>query len=503
MSGLYLETAATSIAAQFEYNDKDVLKGVSEFIREMRLGLAEERPTMCQIPTYLTHVASGSEKGLALAVDLGGTNLRVCSVDLHGDTTYTAHHSRIAVPREIMLASHASTLFSFIAIQIKAFFLTYHPRFLEDENTSILRLGFTFSFPVHQKSINSGTLLRWTKGFEIADAVGKDVCQLLQFEIDALGLPIQVTALVNDAAGTIMARAYSLPLSSTRTSIGAIFGTGTNGVYLEKVANIKKPLYGKYDKSTGEMFISIEWGSFDNNLAVLPVTPFDILLDKESINPGNQMFEKRVSGMFLGELLRLSLLSLNADPNIILFSGCNDQLEKNVPPTEDKENLVLLSKWSVDSSILSIAEKDKSEFMEPFRKAISETFKLPGARVSLADAKAVKIIAHAIGKRAARLSGMSTAAVMLQAGHFSTLPLDKGSEVVIKEEVVEMGENKSATVDIGVDGSVIEFYPGFESYMRETFRIIPEIGTAEINIKLGITKDGSSVGAAIIALLAG
>jgi hexokinase len=32
-------------------------------------------------------------------------------------------------------------------------------------------LGFTFSFPVRQSSIASGTLIKWTKGFSIEDAV--------------------------------------------------------------------------------------------------------------------------------------------------------------------------------------------------------------------------------------------------------------------------------------------------------------------------------------------
>ena len=32
-------------------------------------------------------------------------------------------------------------------------------------------LGFTFSFPVRQLSISSGTLIKWTKGFNIDDTV--------------------------------------------------------------------------------------------------------------------------------------------------------------------------------------------------------------------------------------------------------------------------------------------------------------------------------------------
>jgi hexokinase len=34
-------------------------------------------------------------------------------------------------------------------------------------------LGFTFSFPVRQTSVASGSLIRWTKGFSIENAVRK------------------------------------------------------------------------------------------------------------------------------------------------------------------------------------------------------------------------------------------------------------------------------------------------------------------------------------------
>lgn len=35
-------------------------------------------------------------------------------------------------------------------------------------------LGFTFSFPVKQISLSAGTLINWTKGFSIDDAVELD-----------------------------------------------------------------------------------------------------------------------------------------------------------------------------------------------------------------------------------------------------------------------------------------------------------------------------------------
>lgn len=159
-----------------------------------------------------------------------------------------------------MVAHESTELFGFIADQVERLLRTHYPDCVnESENVKIFSLGLTFSFPVYQNAINSGILLRWTKGFDIPSVVGQDVCKLLQHQIDIRKLPVKVTALVNDAAGTIMCRAYSLPADQTRTSIGAIFGTGTNGVYLEKLSKITKALDGRFDPSTGEMFISIEW----------------------------------------------------------------------------------------------------------------------------------------------------------------------------------------------------------------------------------------------------
>ena len=44
---------------------------------------------------------------------------------------------------------------------------------------SRLVVGFCFSFPVDQIAINSGSLIRWTKGFEITGGEDKDPVALL------------------------------------------------------------------------------------------------------------------------------------------------------------------------------------------------------------------------------------------------------------------------------------------------------------------------------------
>jgi len=506
--------------------------GTDKFADE---GLEKNATTMSQIPTYVTAVPNGTEKGLYLAVDLGGTNFRVCSIQLHGDTTFSLTQSKVAIPRELMQAKTAKELFAFLAKQIELFLKTHHeeqfqahirrrmtvstPEGFRDEH--IFRLGFTFSFPVHQIGINRGTLIRWTKGFDIADAVGQDVCELLQKEIDALKLPVKVAALVNDTVGTLMARSYTSP-GKTGTLLGAIFGTGTNGAYVEKLSKITKPMEGEYDSSTGEMVVNTEWGSFDNGLKVLPNTIYDQLLDKDSPNPGVQMFEKRISGMFLGEILRVVLLEVIKNKAIPFFRDDNSSHNDYHSTTTIDEKSPLFTQWAVDSSILSIAEADNSVGLRALRQEIEKNLGISAA--SLEDAQAVKEIAHAIGRRAARLAGVAIGAIVLQTGRLNSstaAPGPKSTAAIVQDiqslkisEAVSATANKLAdaaglavneddVVDIGVDGSLVEFYPGFEDMMREALRSMEGIGAAgERRIRIGIAKDGSGVGAALIALVA-
>jgi hexokinase len=59
-----------------------------------------------------------------------------------------------------------------------------------------------------------------------------------------------------------MARSYASP-SEDGSLIGAIFGTGTNGAYVEKIENIPKL---KHIKGLKSMVINMEWAAFDNKV---------------------------------------------------------------------------------------------------------------------------------------------------------------------------------------------------------------------------------------------
>lgn len=480
--------AAELVAEQFEVSNTDIQRCVNQFISELGQGLSEWRATMCQIPTYITRVANGTEKGFTMAVDLGGINLKICSVDLKGDSTYETQQTECIIPKNLTMASKAKDLFAFVAAEVKGFLEDHHPNRLRSSQK--LSLGFCFSFPVQQTSVNSGLLMHWVKGFDIPDAVDKDVCQLLQEELDEQKVPVKITAIVNDTLGTLMTRAYTLPVDRTRTCVGAIFSTGTNGAYLEQLSKIRKNI-GEHDRSTGEMFLNTEWGSFDQALSVLSNTEYDQEIAEYGADKNTQIFEKRMSGPFLGELLRMSVEKMYDDPKLGLFPNYK----------RGDKNLALRNRWSIEPSMLTVAEGSDTKALT---KKIEEVFGFPSWAITLQDARAVQMVARAIGRRAARLAGMAVGAVILQSGKL--LYNDPLVQPVVRSlEGRRMSEidRESRMVDVAVDGNVFEMYPRFEVYMRDALRAIDGIGIAgEKRIRIGLAKDGSSIGTAIIALLA-
>ncbi|KXH68866.1 hexokinase [Colletotrichum salicis] len=552
-SGLIAQ--AREIAHDFDFPPEDVRRATTHFLKQLNEGLQKNGTSMCQIPSFVTKLPNGSEKGVCLAIDLGGTNLRVCSVELHGDSTYSLTQSKAVIPRHLMAAPTYKDLFRFIAVQMKEFLEKHHPEDLttwsqllkeggaiteEIRQKHCKSLGFTFSFTFDQHAINKGMLLYWTKSFGIADAVGRDPCAMLQEALDEQHLPLLVTALANDTVGTLAARAYTSPGRSSNV-VGAIFGTGTNGAYMERISRITK-LHSRAEFSTSDsdamMALNTEWGGFDSKLEVLPCTRFDRDLDRDSVNPDDQHFEKRISGMYLGELLRRIIIDLSsAGQGLFEFRVLGDT--------------PLYAPDSIDSSLLSAVVKDSTSTLESARKEISRV--LGATDVSTDDAKAIRILSEAIGRRSARLSSVAIAGVALQSGVFTPKSVVKpvattskglGTNILkpfiygarslwnllaswlhvkVRFTVPAKGtssvfpglgdgdncqaeaddKDSNEIIDVGVDGSLIEHFPNFEENLREALREIPEIGVVgDKRIRIGMARDGSGIGAALIAWVA-
>ncbi|KAJ3802687.1 hypothetical protein GGU11DRAFT_764630 [Lentinula aff. detonsa] len=546
------------------------------FLEEINVGLGRYGEDMAMVPSFVTGVPDGSEIGTFLALDLGGTNLRVCEVVLNGDKTFRLRQQKYKVSDQLK-TGEATVLFDYLADSVDAFLTTHPPESPTSpisDVPDVLPLGLTFSFPVEQTALGSGTILTWTKGFSAKNAIGNDVVKLLQDAFDRKHMHVKCVALVNDTVGALLSRAYT----SGGCVLGAIFGTGTNGAYLEEVAKIPKLANNPAATKGGYMVVNTEWGAFNNKRTHLPSTPFDSALDRTSINPRFQAFEKFISGMYLGEITRHILLSLiDAAPRPMLFGGkatkvVNDQwgldtsvmseveeaweMRVTVGPTVAKdvdgagnineigaeprsfpgeigENLLwdgddhdILPRWDILSTpegLASLNPKVK-EKLERVRKVLVNRLEYADGDVELRDAAIVRWTCHLVARRAALLSGVAVAAILLQTGRATFIQDGQNGQTVpsTTEEPTSKkvnGANGTHAVNglskvtgtikdeleekigVGVDGSLIQFYPHFERTMRESLRSI--VGSdAESRVEIGLAKDGSGVGAALCALQA-
>lgn len=204
--------------------------------------------------------------------------------------------------------------------------------------------------------------------------------------------------------------------------------------------------------------INTEYGAFDNEHKVLPLTRFDDEIDRASPRPGQQTYEKMVAGLYLGGLLRLVLVELNEAGK--LFKG--------------QDTSRLRSPGSTDSEFLTTVEGDQSESMAEIRKIFQERL---GIDPALHERKVIQYVAELIGSRAARLYACGIAALC-------------------KKKNLD-------TCRVGVDGSAFSKYPFFRHRAAQALReILDWPKDAEDKIQLQFAEDGSGVGAALIAALA-
>ncbi|CCM01376.1 uncharacterized protein FIBRA_03426 [Fibroporia radiculosa] len=333
---------------------------VEAFKDTLETGLAKYGEVVPMIPTYVFGWPSGKETGNFLAIDLGGTNLRVCLVTLEGEGKFEITQSKYRLSEE-QKQEDGQRLFDFCAECLKAFVDTNIASGVITKDT-VLPLGFTFSYPCSQDRIDHGELIRWTKGFGAPNTEGHDVVAMFRKSLSKHNVPAEIVALTCDTTGTLIASHYVNP----KTRIACIFGTGCNAAYMERVGDIPKIANLNID-ADAEIAINCEWGAFDSFVHEnLPRTKYDAIIDEQSNKPGEQAFEvittlgddlskpdrldarlivpdlqKLISGRYLGEILRLIICELIDDG--VLFLGQNTY-KLEIP-------------YSFDTAFLSLMER--------------------------------------------------------------------------------------------------------------------------------------------------
>ncbi|XP_016146762.1 hexokinase-2 [Sinocyclocheilus grahami] len=416
---------------------------------EMNRGLAKKThatATVKMLPTFVRSTPDGTERGDFLALDLGGTNFRVLLVRVRsGKRRSVEMHNKIyTIPQDITQGT-GEELFDHI-VHCIADFLEYMGM-----KGASLPLGFTFSFPCHQTRLDQGILIKWTKGFKASGCEGEDVAALLKDAIHrSEEFDLDVVAVVNDTVGTMMTCGYEDP----QCEVGLIVGTGTNTCYMEEMSNVEL-----VDGDEGRMCVNMEWGAFGDRGELDDLcTEFDRAVDDQSTYPGKQRYEKMISGMYLGEIVRNVLLDFTAKG--LLFRG--------------KLSERLKTRGIFETKFLSQIESDRLALRQV--RSILQHLGLTSSTCD--DSILVKEVCSVVSKRAAQLCGAGLSAVV------DKIRLNRGLEKL--------------SITVGVDGTLYKLHPHFATIMRETLRDL----TPNCEVTLIQSEDGSGKGAALITAVA-
>ncbi|KAI9320087.1 hypothetical protein BX666DRAFT_2018157 [Dichotomocladium elegans] len=400
------------------------------------------------IPSYVTRLPTGNETGTYLALDLGGSTLRVSAVRLlgHGQVQVTEVRKLVS---SSLRTSTADAFFDWIADNTSELLAQIPPQ----EEDRPVAMGVCWSFPLDQTSICKGTILRMGKGFLLADIEGQDLATLFHRAFRRKRINVVVTALVNDTIGTLVAHAYSNP----NVRVGFIYGTGVNAAYPEKISRIIKLNVAEWQDASTEMLVNTEIDIFGSGRTYLPLTPFDRALDANHPQPGFQPYEKMMSGACLGELVRL--IAVDLIQKRILFDGV-------VPPQ-------LATPWQFQTANMSDIEGVSAEALPGKLQAILD---LPSPPSDTHAALFLRLCVMV----ATRAAGLAAAAIA----------------AMIEQQTFEPDQD----IVVGINGSTYELYPHMaeriQSFLVDWFG--EDIGS---RIQLEVAHDGGSIGAALVAML--
>ena len=353
------------IIKEFTVSTDELREIAADFRYDLRKGLKDPAESSLRMLKSYVGLPDGNETGEYLALDFGGTNVRVLRIRLEGNGKFEVL-KKVAKPLKVAgvydfigEGSTAEQMFDFIAGLVD--------EAVDGNHETKYFLGHTFSFPSEQSDLYNAKLIIWTKEFATAGVEGKVVNDLLKEALERQGLNnVEPTAVINDTVAVLLAAAYKQP----DVYIGSIYATGHNTCYLEPYA----------DSAEEPMILNLESGGFSK---LIP-NRFDREFDKNSEKPGEQRLEKMVSGRYMGEIFGMALAEL-----------LNENGKKYGFTSIDMSNIIV----------------DDSDDKKEVKAIVAEK---TGCNLDTADAELVQKFAAAMVVRPARLVTASYVGIIWQ-----------------------------------------------------------------------------------------
>jgi len=364
------------------HEDLSIQKTCDVFLEDMDQGLAGEESSLAMLPTYLDIERELPRDKPVIVMDAGGTNFRVATICFKDQGAPAIADFRVfpmpGVKKEVSKEHFFGVMASYVADII-------------DKSNHI---GFCFSFPAEMFPSKDGRVLYFPKEIKAEEVVGQMIGENLNAAIsESANAGDKQIILLNDTVATLLAGRAEAGGNRFESFIGFILGTGTNTAYVEQNRNITKAQ--KLDPAKSQI-VNVESGGFGK----APRSKIDEQFDAASAGPGIHVFEKMISGAYLGPLCLAAL------------------------HTAARENL--FSKGTAEK-LLALQEttsKDISDFMSN-PEGTGHPLALALAGASTEEIATAYYLADALIERAAKLTAanLSSAAIKCGKGHNPCRPV--------------------------------------------------------------------------------
>ena len=355
----------------------DLNSELPSFMDEMQKGLNGSPSSMLMLPSYISHNYTLFPGDTSVAIDIGGTNLRIARLKVVSDSSIVIDSvSKYRMPGLDSIIDFSDFVASVVDILIP---------FL-GKNTNV---GICFSYPADILPNLDAKIITFDKEIKILNEKGKLLCASLKKELAKRGDYSHCQfKVINDTVAAMLAATVSHDITRFSGIAGFILGTGTNICYTEKTEHVRNmPNDSNYSEPS--MAISTEFGGYNK----IKRKRIDIEIDEESQIPHDMETEKMIAGAYLGEIARKTLLV--ASENNFLSDGCKKEL----------------------SALDRISTQELNQYyMNPHKDS-----KLSHMAKSNMDAIFIRRTAEAIFDRAAKITSLCFAAIAIQTGAVKSL----------------------------------------------------------------------------------